>query len=75
MREAILALMERAMAGAEELPAKSRADLYAAAAELLGCAPSDFMLRDAANAADKAAQSLREAETLQLTFASLLRTP
>ncbi len=73
MRDSILELIERAMAGTEKLPAASRADLYDAAAALLSGASADLMLAQTAVAASQAAQALREAEARQLTFASLLR--
>lgn len=75
MRECILELMERAMNGTESLPAKARADLYDAAAELLKGAPSHLQLGQTSAAAALAAKALREAEARQLTFASLLRQP
>lgn len=75
MRDSILELLERAMSGGEALTAIHRADLYDAAATLLSNAPVPLQLSQAAAAAAKAAQAIREAETLQLTFASLLRNP
>ncbi len=75
MRESILELLERAMTGTEKLAPKVRADLYDAAAQLLSSAPEELMLSAASAAAAKAATALREAETHQLTFASLLRQP
>ena len=73
MRESILELLARAMAGVEALPTTRRADLFEAAAVLLANAPGDLQLGSAADAAAYAARSLREAEAHQLTFAALLR--
>ena len=72
MRESILELMKLALAGAENLPANRRADLYDAAATLLANAPAEFRLAQAWNAATRAADALRTAEGCQLTFSALL---
>lgn len=60
--------IQRAMTGAEELPASVRADLYDIAAECLARAE----LTQEAEAATKAAANLREAEASQLLFKHLL---
>ncbi len=73
MRESILELMERALSGAETLPPAHRADLYDAAAALLGNTPASLELGQAGHAASKTAIALREAESCQLTFTTLLR--
>ena len=73
MRESILKLLDRAMEDVDTLPPVERADLYDAAAELLGNANPALSLAPAAAAAACAAAALREAEARQLTFAELLR--
>ena len=68
MRELMLTVIQRALAGADQLPADQRADLYEGIAQLC-----EGHLADIAITAGKTATSLREAEQQQLTFAALLR--
>lgn len=73
MREALMELMERAMAGTETISAASRADLFDAAALLLTNAPDIYQLGAVADAAANAAQAIRDAEARQMVFAALLK--
>jgi hypothetical protein len=66
-----LQFCELALSAAAHLPATERADLYSFAATTL----THVGNHDAAEAADAAANALREAEAAQLTFKRLLSTP
>lgn len=68
MRDLMLTVIERALAGSESLTHAQRADLYDGVSAL--CRTE---MRDVAEHASAAAAALREAEQRQLVFAALLR--
>jgi len=67
---ALMPLLRLAAEHAPELPPAQRADIY----EGIQLA-SEGLDRSISEEARRTAAAIREAETLQLTFASLLRTP
>ena len=68
MRELMIIVIQRALEGAESLPATQRADLFEGISVLC-----DTHLPDVSKAASETAETLRAAEQRQLTFASMLR--
>lgn len=68
MKNNVLFIVQRALAGAEDMPPRERADLYDAAASCLQAeAPAE------ASAARAVSSAIREAEQLQLELLLTLR--